>query len=68
MRTGTVLFALLSTASAAGLSYFGSDSNAGTRGELSVPGKSPLEFCPDDHSKDILTIERVDLSPNPPLA
>jgi hypothetical protein len=33
-----------------------------------VPGDSPLEFCPGDHSKDLVTIESVDLSPNPPKA
>ncbi|KAL2206464.1 hypothetical protein CC79DRAFT_1369881 [Sarocladium strictum] len=31
-----------------------------------VPGDSPLEFCPGDHSKDLVTIDKVDLSPNPP--
>lgn len=66
MRTTSLLFALLSTASAASLNFFGSD--AGTRDDLKVPGKSPLEFCPSDHSSDILTIKSVDLSPNPPLA
>ncbi|CAK7203647.1 Phosphatidylglycerol/phosphatidylinositol transfer protein [Sporothrix eucalyptigena] len=66
MRTATALLALLSTASAASLNFFGGD--AGAREDLKVPGKSPLEFCPSDHSNDILTIKSVDLSPNPPLA
>ncbi|CAK7227972.1 Phosphatidylglycerol/phosphatidylinositol transfer protein [Sporothrix curviconia] len=66
MRTATAFLALLSTASAAGLSFFGGD--AGAREDLKVPGKSPLEFCPSDHSSDILTIKSVDLAPNPPLA
>lgn len=66
MRTGTVLLALLSTASAASLNFFGGD--ASPRDDLKVPGKSPLEFCPSDHSSDILTIKSVDLSPNPPQA
>jgi hypothetical protein len=67
MRASAVLFGLLSTASAASLNFFGSD-NAVVREDLKVPGKSPLEFCPADHSKDVLTIESVELSPNPPLA
>ncbi|KAL8944373.1 MAG: hypothetical protein Q9211_000607 [Gyalolechia sp. 1 TL-2023] len=32
---------------------------------LSVPGDNPLEFC-SDPTKFILTIENVDLDPNPP--
>ncbi|KIH93973.1 phosphatidylinositol/phosphatidylglycerol transfer protein [Sporothrix brasiliensis 5110] len=66
MRAGTVLLALLSTASAASLNFFGGDVTP--REDLEVPGKSPLEFCPSDHSNDILTIKSVDLSPNPPQA
>jgi len=34
---------------------------------LKVPGANPLSFC-SDASKDILTIEKVDLDPNPPEA
>lgn len=33
-----------------------------------IPGESPLELCNKDHSKDLLTIEKVDLDPNPPKA
>jgi len=35
--------------------------------DLSVPGDNPLQYCakPDDN---ILKIEKVDLSPNPPQA
>ena len=33
-----------------------------------VPGESPLELCPGDHDKDLVQIESVDLSPNPPKA
>ncbi|KZF25418.1 putative phosphatidylglycerol/phosphatidylinositol transfer protein [Xylona heveae TC161] len=36
------------------------------QGDLSVPGENPLEFCRDT-GEDILTIERVNLTPNPPL-
>ena len=31
-----------------------------------VPGKNPLLFCTDP-SNDILTVEDVELAPNPPL-
>ena len=40
----------------------------GVGDDLKVPGDSPLEFCKPDHSDDVLTIESVDLVPNPPLA
>ncbi|KAM5432415.1 Phosphatidylglycerol/phosphatidylinositol transfer protein [Microsporum ferrugineum] len=33
---------------------------------LSVPGDNPLTYCADP-TADILTIERVDLTPNPPI-
>ncbi|OAA62365.1 phosphatidylglycerol / phosphatidylinositol transfer protein [Cordyceps fumosorosea ARSEF 2679] len=33
-----------------------------------IPGKSPLEFCSGDRSADLITIESVDLDPNPPKA
>lgn len=32
---------------------------------LPVPGDNPLEFC-ETPDKDILTVKKVDLSPNPP--
>lgn len=36
--------------------------------DLKIPGDSPLEFCPGDHSADIVKIDKVDLLPNPPKA
>lgn len=36
--------------------------------DLKVPGDSPLELCPGEHNTDLVTIEKVDLSPNPPKA
>jgi hypothetical protein len=35
--------------------------------DLSVPGKNPLAFCRDT-TDDILAIDYVDLTPNPPEA
>ncbi|PHH66813.1 hypothetical protein CDD81_5945 [Ophiocordyceps australis] len=36
-------------------------------GSNEVPGDSPLVFCEGDHGKDIVDIERVDITPNPPI-
>ncbi|KHO00591.1 phosphatidylglycerol / phosphatidylinositol transfer protein [Metarhizium album ARSEF 1941] len=33
---------------------------------LKVPGDSPLEFCNANRDHDVVQIERVDISPNPP--
>ncbi|EFX03826.1 ml domain containing protein [Grosmannia clavigera kw1407] len=66
MKTAAVFVALLSTASA-GLSFFGGN-DATSNEDLKIPGRSPLELCPQDHSKDVLTIHKVDLAPNPPEA
>jgi hypothetical protein len=38
------------------------------RDNVKVPGESPLELCPGKHDEDIIVIEHVDLSPNPPQA
>jgi len=46
----------------------GDDVNQVVEQSLEVPGKSPLQFCKETHESDILTIEQVDLSPNPPSA
>ena len=36
--------------------------------DLKIPGDSPLELCNKDHENDTVTIEKVDLLPNPPKA
>ncbi|KAM3508716.1 hypothetical protein MY10362_000997 [Beauveria mimosiformis] len=33
-----------------------------------IPGNSPLELCDGDHSDDLIIINNVDLTPNPPKA
>lgn len=38
-----------------------------TDGSLSVPGENPLQHC-QDPKDDVLTLESVDLDPNPPKA
>merc|ERR1712025_840533 len=53
----------------AALSVFnGNAPDAIANDDNKIPGDSPLQFCPGDHSKDLVTIESVDLSPNPPKA
>ena len=55
------------SASARSLSFMGGDSQHALEEEFPVPGDNPLLFCaaPTDN---ILEIEKVDLSPNPPSA
>jgi len=57
---------LTGIATAASLSRFGNDQVALTD-DLKIPGDNPLAYCaaPDDY---LLTIDHVDLSPNPPAA
>lgn len=50
-----------------GISLGGQDPVSSTDDDLSVPGQNPLFFCSDPEN-DILTIEKVDLDPNPPEA
>ncbi|KAK4552124.1 Phosphatidylglycerol/phosphatidylinositol transfer protein [Recurvomyces mirabilis] len=63
--------ALLSSTVAARSSIFGAsvggDITPNVDGSLSVPGDNPLQHC-QDPKDDILTIENVDISPNPPKA
>lgn len=53
-----------SLAASKSLSFFGNNQNV-LDNDLEVPGDNPLEFCQktDDYS---LTINKVDLTPNPP--
>ncbi|KAF6224881.1 hypothetical protein HO133_010075 [Letharia lupina] len=67
MKLTTTLLPLLlsSLATSSSLSFFGSNQQV-LDDDLKVPGDNPLEFCAksDDF---ILTINNVDLEPNPPL-
>ncbi|EXJ58371.1 hypothetical protein A1O7_05796 [Cladophialophora yegresii CBS 114405] len=68
MKVTALLLSLLSAASAASSrSLFGGSQNALVdEDKFSVPGKNPLNFCADP--KDyILSVDYVDLSPNPPV-
>ena len=58
---------LLATAVSARSSLFGSSPDVAPFDEaLKVPGDNPLQHC-QDPKDDILTLESVDLDPNPPL-
>lgn len=63
----SILTLLLSTLVASnGLSFFGGGQKALGDGET-VPGDNPLTYCKKDHDDDLLVLEKVNLSPNPPL-
>lgn len=47
-------------------SFFGSSQDIIAEGNR-VHGNNPLEYCTADTSRDLLEINSVDLSPNPPL-
>ncbi len=34
--------------------------------DLKVPGDSPLQYCEEDRSSDILTLDYFNVDPNPP--
>ena len=72
MRLTSLLVSLLYAATASanigfGFSLGGQDPLPSTDEDLRVPGENPLFFCSDPEN-DILTIEKVDLDPNPPEA
>ncbi|RDW92105.1 putative phosphatidylglycerol transfer protein [Coleophoma crateriformis] len=69
MKLSTSLIALcLSTVvSSEGLSLFGSGSQKAFTDDINVPGDNPLRYCKPEHGSDILKLEIVNLSPNPPV-
>ncbi|CAG8952411.1 hypothetical protein HYFRA_00001158 [Hymenoscyphus fraxineus] len=48
-----------------GFSYGSSQKVLDDKGEA-VPGSNPLVHCKKEHSDDLLTLEHVNLTPNPP--
>ncbi|KAI2469368.1 phosphatidylinositol/phosphatidylglycerol transfer protein [Annulohypoxylon bovei var. microspora] len=66
MKFSTACVAALSASTASAGSWFGNSQSVIVKDAQKVPGESPLEFCDTDHSSDIIKIESVDLSPNPP--
>lgn len=61
-------FGLTSASPANWLSSSSTGVTTTTNDALKVPGDNPLEFCDADRSGDTITIDNVDLSPNPPQA
>jgi len=57
---------LLSSIVAADLSAFGRQKVLGNGAP--VPGENPFTHCKADHSGDLLVLDHVNLSPNPPVA
>ncbi|KAL1864505.1 hypothetical protein VTK73DRAFT_5831 [Phialemonium thermophilum] len=69
MRFLAILALAAGLAPANALSLFGNDPEVLRDDDpRKVPGSSPLQFCSEDRSGDILEIREVDLTPNPPEA
>lgn len=71
MRFSTAFVALLSAsvAPARALGLWGSDQTAVVADDpLKIPGESPLKLCRKGQEDDIVSIDSVDLLPNPPKA
>lgn len=70
MRLSATIIAFLTAGltPAAGLSLFGGDQEVIGNENLKIPGESPLELCDKSHKNDLIQIESVDMSPNPPEA
>jgi hypothetical protein len=68
MRLSAVVLALAATVSARNVFRREGQSLVRRGDDLDVPGQNPLKFCEADREKDIITIEEVVLTPNPPEA
>jgi hypothetical protein len=67
MKLNTIFPVFLSTLAASkSLSFFPSGQKALGDG-AAVPGDNPLTFCRQDHDDDLLVLQKVNLTPNPPL-
>lgn len=68
--TTNILTLLLSSLVASEGLSFGTSFSLGGQKALgdgaAVPGDNPLTYCKKDHDDDILVLEKVNLSPNPP--
>ena len=66
MKVSAILFATSAASVSAGSLFSTGGDQAVINEEFKVPGDNPLYFCadPKDYS---LEIEKVDLSPNPPV-
>ncbi|KAJ4389789.1 Phosphatidylglycerol/phosphatidylinositol transfer protein [Gnomoniopsis smithogilvyi] len=68
MRLSVALIAFTAGIAQAGFGDYFGGSQVTIKEDLKIPGDSPLQLCEKAHDSDILTIEKVDLSPNPPQA
>ncbi|KAL2120424.1 hypothetical protein VTJ04DRAFT_4451 [Mycothermus thermophilus] len=68
MRLSALLLALAAGVDASNIYRSRSDQTLVKRADLDVPGQNPLQFCEADRARDIITIEEVILTPNPPEA
>lgn len=65
MRTSTLILSCLLTVSASASSWLNTGAQKPFDEDLKVPGENPLYYC-SDPADNILTIDKVDLDPNPP--
>jgi hypothetical protein len=68
MRFSPIVLALAATASARNVFRTGGQSLVKRDDDLKVPGQNPLQFCEANRDEDILSIDKVTLTPNPPEA
>jgi hypothetical protein len=68
MRLSSIVLALAASASARNVFRSGGQSLVKRGDDLDVPGENPLKFCTADRDADLITINEVTLSPNPPTA
>jgi hypothetical protein len=68
MRLSRALVVLAATSANALNVFRGNGQSVIAGDELDVPGQNPLKFCEADRKDDIITIENVVLTPNPPEA
>lgn len=67
MRLVAVITLALGLTPASALNRFRRDQISITD-DLDVPGESPLKYCDANRKDDLVSIEKVDLLPNPPEA
>ena len=61
------VLSLLCLLSAPTLSLCRNTQQLSTTPDLKVPGDSPLQYCEENRSADILTLYYFNVDPNPPL-
>jgi hypothetical protein len=67
MKLSAVILALAASANARNV-FRRDGQSLFKRDELDIPGQNPLKYCDADRGGDIIAIEEVILTPNPPEA